>query len=117
MVGNLGPDVPLHFSAFHPDFKVLDVEPTPSTTLTRARDIARRAGLNYVFTGNVSDPGGQSTYCPSCGTLVIERDWYTLGTWALDHGKCAKCGKPIAGRFDDEPGRWGARRAPIRLRR
>jgi pyruvate formate lyase activating enzyme len=117
MVENLGPDVPLHFSAFHPDFKLLDVEPTPAATLSRAREQARAAGLHHVFTGNVSDPGGQSTYCPSCKTLLIERDWYALGTWALAHGRCAHCGTAIAGRFDDEPGRWGARRRPVSVRR
>ena len=114
MVNNLGPDVPLHFSAFHPDFKVLDREPTPPSTLSRAREQARVAGLHHVYTGNVSDPRGQSTYCPSCGSILIERDGYSLGAWGLREGRCGKCGTAIAGRFEDCPGSWGSRRMPVR---
>src|SRR5262249_65292 len=77
----LGPDVPLHFTAFHPDWKMLDKARTPAATLTRAREIARKNGLQHVYTGNVHDPAGSSTYCASCGTRVIERDWYELGEW------------------------------------
>src|SRR5262249_15431916 len=80
----LGRDVPLHFTAFHPDWKMLDRPPTPPTTLTRARRIALANGLHYVYTGNVHDPSGGSTYCPQCGTCVIERDWYQLGAWQLN---------------------------------
>jgi pyruvate formate lyase activating enzyme len=110
----LGPDVPLHFTAFHPDWKMLDKPPTPPSTLTRAQSIARSAGLRYVYTGNVHDEAGQSTYCASCGERLIGRDWYVITDWALDaEGRCAACGAPCPGLFDSRPGRWGARRAPI----
>jgi len=110
----LGPDVPLHFSAFHPDWKMQDVPATPASTLTKARDIAMQAGLHYVYTGNVHDPGGSSTYCPECGHLLIERDWYELGRWGLDSkGCCESCGTSIAGRFEAKAGEWGARRMPV----
>jgi pyruvate formate lyase activating enzyme len=112
---NLGPDVPWHFTAFHPDYKMLDKPPTPPATLTLARDIARRHGLRYVYTGNVHDCAGSSTYCPGCGKRLIERDWYVLGEWNLKHGRCAFCGFEIAGHFDERPGKWGARRVPVRL--
>jgi pyruvate formate lyase activating enzyme len=111
---HLGDDVPLHFTAFHPDFKMLDVPRTPPATLTRAREIARRHGLRYVYTGNVHDTGGSSTYCPGCGRRVIERDWYVLREYRLtDDGSCRHCGTRIAGRFDGPPGTWGARRLPV----
>jgi pyruvate formate lyase activating enzyme len=111
---NLGPDVPLHFSAFHPDFKMLDLPPTPPETLIRARNQARAAGLRYVYTGNVHDRTGQSTYCPSCGNLLIERDWYELGEWNLESGGlCRACRTAIPGRFDPEPGNWGRRRRRV----
>ncbi|MBY6107055.1 AmmeMemoRadiSam system radical SAM enzyme [Ferrimonas balearica] len=116
----LGPDVPLHFSAFHPDFKMLDRPATPPATLARARTIAMAEGLHYVYTGNVHDPKGGSTWCPGCGALVIERDWYQLGQWgvtadATGAGRCAQCGEAIPGRFEAEPGRWGRRRVPVRM--
>jgi pyruvate formate lyase activating enzyme len=111
---NLGPDVPLHFSAFHPDFKMTEVPPTPPETLVRARNQALKAGLHHVYTGNVSDVTGQSTYCSSCGACLIERDWYTLGAWHLDgRGRCSSCGTPMAGHFDPKPGVWGARRQRV----
>ncbi len=116
VVENLGPDVPLHFTAFHPDYRELDRPGTPVETLRRARSQARAAGLLHVYTGNVADPEGQSTYCPGCGALVIERSGYTLGAWRLRGGACAACGAPIAGRFDDAPGGWGARRQPVHIR-
>jgi pyruvate formate lyase activating enzyme len=113
---HLGPDVPLHFTAFHPDFKMLDVPPTPRRTLTRAATIARRHGLRYVYTGNVHDTAGGSTTCPGCGRRVIERDWYVLGGYHVtDDGHCRSCGTAIPGRFDGPPGAWGARRRPVRL--
>ncbi len=97
---HLGPDVPLHFSAFHPDWKMVDKPRTPITTLKRSRRIALRTGLNYVYTGNVHDFEGSSTYCPSCGELLIGRDWYTLSTWRLSSsGTCNSCGSRIAGVF------------------
>jgi pyruvate formate lyase activating enzyme len=111
---NLGTDVPLHFTAFHPDFKLLDLPPTPAATLRRARKQARQAGLRHVYTGNVHDAEGQSTYCASCGGLLIERNWYELGKWNLNaEGGCRACGLPLAGHFDSEPGRWGSRRERI----
>jgi pyruvate formate lyase activating enzyme len=114
LVQNLGVDVPLHFSAFHPDYKMLDVPPTPASTLTHARQIARDNGLRYVYTGNVHDVEGGSTYCHNCGTCVIERDWYVLRDWQLDdNGACRKCGTLCAGRFEGPPGNWGAKRLPV----
>ena len=113
---HLGPDVPLHFTAFHPDFKMMDVERTPPATLTRAREWGLRNGLRYVYTGNVHDRAGSSTWCPGCGALLIERDWYELGAWGLtDDGRCTGCGWQVPGRFAGPPGRWGRRRTPVRL--
>jgi pyruvate formate lyase activating enzyme len=113
---NLGRDVPLHFTAFHPDWKMTDVPPTPAATLTRAREIARLAGLNYVYTGNVHDGAGGSTYCPACEEVVIERDWYRIGDYKVTTaGACAHCGAPIAGRFGAFARPFGPRRIPVRL--
>jgi pyruvate formate lyase activating enzyme len=113
---HLGPDIPLHFTAFHPDWKMTDVPPTPAATLARARSIAVGHGLHFVYTGNVHDPGGGSTWCPGCGTLLIERDWYRLGAWKLDAaGRCLACGTAIPGVFEGQPGTWGPRRLPVRL--
>jgi pyruvate formate lyase activating enzyme len=113
---NLGPDVPLHFTAFHPDWKMTDVPPTPAATLTRAREIALLAGLNYVYTGNVHDSAGGSTYCPSCEKLLIERDWYRLGAYQVtEQGACGYCGTAIAGRFAKFTRPFGPRRIPVRL--
>jgi pyruvate formate lyase activating enzyme len=112
----LGPDVPLHFTAFHPDFKMLDHNNTPPETLTRAREIARAKGLRYVYTGNVHDSQGSSTYCHNCGQTLIERDWYQLGEYNLtEKNKCNQCGAVCPGYFDDKPGNWGPRRLPVRL--
>ncbi|EIC19660.1 AmmeMemoRadiSam system radical SAM enzyme [Thiorhodovibrio frisius] len=112
---DLGTEVPLHFSAFHPDFKLRHLPPTPPATLTRARHIARAHGLHHVYTGNVHDRDGASTWCHACGTLLIERDWYQLGAWKLSaSGTCTQCGIPCAGVFEPKPGDWGARRQPIR---
>ena len=116
VAAHLGPDVPLHFSAFHPAFKLLDVPPTPPATLARARRQAMAAGLRYVYTGNVHDLAGDATLCPRCGAAVIERDWYELLAWRLDaRGRCAACGEPIPGRFDASPGRFGRHRVPVHL--
>ena len=115
IVDALGPDVPLHFSAFHPDFKVTDRGPTPISTLLTAHDIARRAGLSYVYTGNVSDREHQCTYCPRCERMVIERDGYAIGAVHIEAGHCEYCGYEIAGRFDAEPGDWGGGRMPVRI--
>jgi pyruvate formate lyase activating enzyme len=112
----LGADVPVHFTAFHPDWKMTDIEATPPETLARARAIARRAGLRYVYTGNVHDEEGGSTYCPSCGTLVIERDWYEIGAYRLtDEGACQSCGAQVAGRYQKFGKPFGSRRIPVRL--
>lgn len=112
----LGPDVPLHFTAFHPDWKMLDVPRTPHAALTRAREIALEHGLRFVYVGNVHDDVASSTYCPACNGKLIGRDWYVLTTWRLDaRGRCEKCGTPIPGRFEPLPGTWGARRQPVRL--
>jgi len=117
VVKELGPDVPMHFTAFHPDWKMLDVPPTPIGTLTRARSIALNNGVRYAYTGNVHDIKGESTYCHHCGEKLIGRDWYVLSTWNLDeHGVCKKCGTPCAGVFEAKPGTWGSRRQPVRLR-
>ncbi|HRV96112.1 MAG TPA: AmmeMemoRadiSam system radical SAM enzyme [Anaerolineae bacterium] len=111
---NLGPDVPLHFTAFHPDFKMMDVSRTPAATLTRARDQALAAGLHHVYTGNVYDSAGQSTYCAACGQRLIERNWYNLGEWNLNvDGYCNNCGARLAGQFDARPGSWGSRRQRV----
>jgi pyruvate formate lyase activating enzyme len=116
IMAKLGPDVPLHFSAFHPDWKMLDKPPTRHATLTRSREIAMRNGLRYVYTGNVHDPQGASTFCHGCGALVIERDWYELGDWQLDaEGACRKCGTKVPGVFGGQPGDWGSKRLPVRL--
>ena len=114
LMDRLGPDVPLHFSAFHPDWKMQDVPPTPPATLNRARQIAMEHGLRYVYTGNVHDSQGSSTWCHSCGHLLIERDWYQLGRWGLDaKGCCEACGTQLPGLFDAAPGQWGSRRMPV----
>jgi len=112
---NLGPDVPWHFTAFHPDYKMLDKPHTPPGTLIHARAIAQARGLRYVYTGNIHDSEGGSTWCPNCGERVIERDWYVLGEWQLKQNRCAKCGFEIAGHFEEKPGNWGPRRQPVRL--
>ena len=117
VIENLGPDVPMHFTAFHPDYKMTDKTHTPSETLTRARRIAVKNGVRYAYTGNVHDTRGGSTYCHNCGTVLVGRDWYVLSTWNLtDEGACTSCGTPCAGVFDGKPGTWGARRLPVRLR-
>jgi len=117
VMDKLGPDVPLHFSAFHPDFKMMDTPPTPPASLTRARNIAMQNGLHYVYTGNIHDKAGGSTYCHKCGTTLIGRDWYVLSEWNLtDDGHCTQCGTRCAGVFDGPPGDWGSRRQPVRLK-
>jgi pyruvate formate lyase activating enzyme len=112
----LGPGVPVHFTAFHPDYKLLDRPATPLATLSRARCIALGNGLHFVYTGNVHDPAGGSTSCPGCGAVVIERDWYRLGHYRLtEDGRCRSCGAPIAGVFDGPAGQWGPRRMAVRM--
>ncbi len=116
IVQHLGPDVPLHFTAFHPDWKMLDTPSTPREALIRARDIALRHGLRYVYTGNVHDPTRDSTYCHTCSALLIGRDWYSLDAWQLTNaGHCKRCGTPCAGVFGGRPGSWGRQRRPVRV--
>lgn len=116
VVEQLGPEVPLHFSAFHPDWKMRDKPRTPPEILRRARAIARSNGVRHAYIGNVHDREGDATYCPSCGQVLIERDWYQLGAWRLTpEGACDRCHAPLAGVFQAAPGTWGAKRLPIRL--
>ena len=116
VVDELGVDVPLHFSAFHPDWKMQDHPPTPHASLHRAREIAMAHGVRYAYVGNVHDRRESSTWCHQCGQLLIERDWYELGEWHLTaDGKCDACGATIAGHFEASPGHWGSRRQPVRL--
>jgi AmmeMemoRadiSam system radical SAM enzyme/AmmeMemoRadiSam system protein B/uncharacterized protein (TIGR00296 family) len=112
---SVGAEVPVHFSAFHPDFRLMDRPRTPHETLVMARDIAIRQGLKFVYVGNVNDVVNQSTWCPGCGELLIERNWYQLGQWNLDGNVCRKCRTVIPGHFDQSPGSWGNRRQPIRI--
>ncbi|HEY7247765.1 MAG TPA: AmmeMemoRadiSam system radical SAM enzyme [Xanthobacteraceae bacterium] len=113
---NLGADVPLHFSAFHPDWKMREKPPTLPATLHLARRIGQERGLRYVYTGNIHDPEGQSTYCHACHAALIGRDWYDLTRWNLTRdGRCGSCGAACPGVFEARPGRWGRRRAPIRV--
>ena len=112
----LGPDVPLHFTAFHPDWKLRDKPHTPAETLLRARAIARRAGLRHVYSGNVHHEASQSTYCPSCGQRLIGRDWHRITDWQVtDDGACRNCGAPLCGVFEGAPGRWGRRRERLHI--
>jgi pyruvate formate lyase activating enzyme len=115
IANTLGPDVPLHLSAFHPDWKMLDTPPTPPATLSRARAIALANGLLHVYTGNVHDEEGGSTLCPGCGEVLIGRDWYELTAWNLHQGACRTCGKTLPGVFEDGPGDWGRKRRPVRI--
>ncbi len=116
VVEHLGPDVPMHFTAFHPDWKMLDRPPTPRETLRRARRIAIRNGVRYAYTGNVVDPEGQTTRCHACDAVLIGRDGYEITGWGLDPaGRCRGCGAACTGVFEASPGTWGERRRPVRL--
>jgi pyruvate formate lyase activating enzyme len=113
---HLGADVPLHFTAFHPDWKMRDIPATPPQTLARAREIGRLAGLRYVYTGNVHDEEGGSTYCPLCENALIVRDWYEIPSYLLtDEGACTFCGATLAGRYGPFAKPFGSRRIPVRL--
>jgi len=115
ILDRVGADVPLHFSAFHPDFRMTDRGNTPPETLVAAREVALQQGLRFVYVGNVNDVVNQSTYCPSCGGLLIQRNWYELGEYHLRGNQCGHCGAPIAGVFGDAPGTWGRRRLPVQM--
>ncbi len=117
IVDELGPDVPIHFSAFHPAFKMNNTPATPHETLIRARQTALDAGIRYAYVGNVHDPPRESTYCPDCGKLLIERNGYTLGEYSLDRSRCTSCGYIVPGLFERAPGNWGRRCLPVRLGR
>jgi pyruvate formate lyase activating enzyme len=114
----LGPDVPLHFTAFHPDFKMTDLAPTPASTLARARAVALEEGLHYVYTGNIHDREGGTTFCPGCGTALVVRDWHRIESWRLTaEGRCPDCGTQVPGRFEafDARRQFGRRRIPVRI--
>lgn len=116
VVEHLGPDVPMHFTAFHPEYRMLDKPNTPPETLNLARRTALKNGVHHAYVGNVSDPGRASTYCHNCRALLIGRERYTLTRWGLsDSGACRQCGTPCAGVFDKAPGSWGAKRLPVRM--
>jgi pyruvate formate lyase activating enzyme len=118
VVEELGPDVPLHFTAFHPSFKMLDVPPTPPATLATARKIGLANGLRHVYTGNVHDPVGSTTSCPGCGRAVIRREGYRIELYHLDDaGRCRTCRAQLPGRFAGPAGTWGPRRTPVRMGR
>ena len=112
---NIGADVPLHFTAFHPDYRMKDRERTPHETLISAYDLAVNAGIKYVYVGNVHDVNRQSTYCPSCKKQIIQRDWHALGSYAIRGHSCAHCGHKIAGHFESKPGTWGRRRQALNV--
>ncbi len=115
---NLGPDVPLHFSAFHPDYKMLDIPATPAATLQRARRIAMNAGLHYVYTGNVHDQEGDTTFCAHCHAPLIVRDWYEILEYHLmPDGRCPDCAVPLPGRFSATAGDFGRHRIPVVIHR
>ena len=115
IVDAVGPDVPIHFTAFHPDFRMTDRERTPHETLLTARQIAIDQGIKFAYVGNVHDVQNQSTYCSGCGQLLIERDWHQLGTYSLIGNRCNQCSETIPGHFDQKPGTWGRKRQPIRI--
>lgn len=114
---HLGPDVPMHFSVFHPDWKMMDKPSTPEDTVRRARQIAIENGLRYAYVGNMHDKQADSTWCHHCGALLIGRDWYQLSEWRLDaSGCCPDCGTRCAGIFEPLPGDWGPRRQRVNMR-
>jgi pyruvate formate lyase activating enzyme len=112
----LGPDVPLHFTAFHPDYKMTDLAPTPAATLARARAIGQRAGLRFVYTGNVHDAEGGTTFCPGCAAPLVVRDWHEIIRYDVtDDGHCRHCATTLPGRYGPVARTWGRRRVPVRI--
>ncbi len=113
---HLGPDVPLHFTAFHPDYKLTALPPTPAATLTPAREIAVSEGLRFVYTGNVHDVAGGTTRCPACAAALVARDWHRIEFYRITpEGNCPRCAAPVAGRFGEFRGQFGRQRIPVRL--
>lgn len=115
ILANLGPDVPIHFTAFHPDFRMNDRGRTPTEKLLEAYDIARSTGLHFPYVGNIHSPREQTTYCPSCRHVLIERVGYTLTSWGLEENRCELCGAVVPGHFEASPGDWGSRRQAVRI--
>lgn len=115
VLSNVGDEVPIHFTAFHPDFRLNNRPATPKETLIRARDQAISAGIKFVYTGNVFDVERQSTYCPKCRQQLIKRDWYELGKYNMKGNRCSKCNEVIPGVFEDHKGKWGRRRLPVSI--
>jgi pyruvate formate lyase activating enzyme len=116
VLSELGPEVPLHFTAFHPDYRMTDIPHTPAETLRRARALAKKTGLRHVYTGNVHDSEGGTTYCTGCGAALIERDWYDIHMYRVDaEGRCPLCKTPVAGRYEAKRGNFGRRRIPVVL--
>ncbi len=116
VVKQLGPEVPMHFSAFHPDYRMRDLPPTPAETVKRARQIALDNGVQYAYCGNIIDPIGESSWCHHCGQMLIGRRGYSICEWSLNSGGiCQHCGGEVAGVWEAEPGQWGSRRLPIHL--
>ncbi len=113
IVTNLGDSVPIHFTAFHPDYRVKHRPATPHQTLIRAREQAIKAGIKFAYVGNVNDVERQSTYCPNCSKMLIERDWYELGRYDIKDGCCKHCKTSIAGVFEKNKGSWGRKRMPV----
>lgn len=116
----LGPDVPLHFSAFHPDWKMADIPAPPAASLIMARQIALDSGLHHVYTGNIHDTAGGTTLCTQCRTPLIIRDWYDIKAYTLtSKGCCPNCQTPLAGHYGETLGRngsaFGPRRIPVRF--
>ena len=116
IIENLGPNIPIHFTAFHPDWKMKDIPRTPANTLITAREIAMKNGIRFAYTGNVHDKSTQSTYCHQCGQTLIGRDWYQLSDWNINsNGKCCNCSQTIPGVFEARMGDWGAGRLPVHI--
>ena len=116
VIEHLGHDVPMHFSAFHPDWKMRDKQATPKSSLVQARQIAMKNGIRYAYTGNVHNTEGDTTFCHQCNDKLIVRDWYNITEWNMgENSSCASCGTKCAGVFENEPGLWGARRMPISI--
>ena len=116
IMSHLGPDIPIHFTAFHPDFRLTHRPNTPADTLKNARKLAQSIGLNYVYTGNIVDEEGGTTYCPSCQSALIVRDWHEIKRYDLKDNACPHCKTKIAGHFPEQAGQWGRKRVPISFR-